>query len=269
MNTSEIIKKSFFLPFKAYKGFILVMLLFFVNEIMGEIINLIEIGDFTPSLIAVDLLVNVTILGICIAVVYHYIYDSFDLREVSITETTKAGFKDELIEWYYYSLAIIGTVIISFALGIYHNIYSILDTVLYVDAKLDSMTLPKLIKFLSPDSYHQLASSIIVTLTIFIILFAIFFSYCSFAKIRLKETGDIKESINFLKLTKIIKNKGIKNYLKFVVLTLVVFGLTLTIMRTLEPYFIIGSVVSAFAEAFALFFIIDSYSLFYYADNIN
>ena len=270
MNTLEIIKKAISLPFKAYKGFILVTFLFFITEITSETINLIEIGDLTPYTIVINLLGDITILGICIAVVYHYIDDSFNIREVSLTTTTKAGFKDELIEWYYYSLAIIGTAIISFALGIYHNIYSILDQVIYIEGKLDSLTLPKLIKYLSPDSCHQLAFSVIATLAIFVILFAIFFSYCSFAKIRLKETGDMKESMNFIKLTKIIKNKGIKQYFIFVILTLIVFGTTLTLMRTLESFFIIGSIVSALTEAFALFFILDSYTLFYkYSDNVN
>ena len=79
----------------------------------------------------------------------------------------------------------------------------------------------------------------------------------------------MKESMNFVKLTKIIKSKGLKRYLIFVVLTLIVFAAVLVIMRTLESYYLIGSVISALAESFGLFFILDSYSLFYYSDNIN
>lgn len=269
MHTFEIIKKAFYLPFRAYKGFILVTFLFFISEIINEIVNQVEIGNLTPVTVLVAFVIDIVILGICIAVVYHYIYSSFDIREVSLTTTAKAGFKDEMIEFYYYMLAIGGTIILSLSLGIYHNITSIIDSVTYIDSKLTTMTLPKLINLLSPDSYHHLASSVIVTLIIFIILFAICFSYCSFAKIRLKETGEIKESINFVKLSKIIKSKGIKKYLNFVVLNFLVFSAVLLLMRTLEYYFVIGSIISALAEAFALFFILDSYSLFYYSDNIN
>lgn len=43
MHTFEIIKKAFYLPFKAYKGFILVTFLFFISEIITEMINQIEI----------------------------------------------------------------------------------------------------------------------------------------------------------------------------------------------------------------------------------
>ncbi|WP_298521501.1 hypothetical protein [uncultured Methanobrevibacter sp.] len=269
MHTWKIIKKAFYLPFRAYKGFILVTFLFFISEIVNSIVNQIEIGNLTPLTVLITFVIDIAILGICIAIVYHYIYSSFDIREVSLTTTAKAGFKDEMIEIYYYMLAIGGTIILSLALGIYHNISSIMDSVTYIDSKLDTVTLPKLLSLLSPDSYHHLASSVIATLIIFIILFAICFSYCSFAKIRLKETGDVKESVNFVKLSKIIKSKGIKKYLNFVILNFLVFSAVLIIMRTLEYYFVIGSIISALAEAFALFFILDSYSLFYYSDNIN
>ncbi len=269
MNTREIIKKAVYLPFRAYKGFILVTFLFLISEIISEQIYRIEIGFLNPIMVIMDMIISIIILGFCIAIVYNYIDESFDIKEVSITATAKVGFKDELIEAYYYSLAIIGTVGLSFALGIYHSISSIIDSVLYVDYKLNTLTLPKLFQLLSPEKYHQLAFSVLTTIAIFVILFAIFFSYCSFAKIRLKETGDMKESMNFVKLTKIIKIKGLKRYLIFVVLTLIVFAAVLVIMRTLESYYLIGSVISALAESFGLFFILDSYSLFYYSDNIN
>ena len=269
METIEIIKKAVYLPFRAYKGFILVTILFLISEIISEQIYRIEIGFLNPTIIIIDTIIGIIILGFCIAIVYNYIDDSFNIMEISITATTKAGFKEELIEAYYYTLAIIGTVAISFALGIYHNISSIIDSVLYINYKLDTLTLPKLFELLSPEKYQQLAFSVLATIGIFVILFAIFFSYCSFAKIRLKETGDMKESMNFVKLTKIIKSKGLKKYLIFVVLTLIVFATVLVIMRTLESHYIIGSIISALAESFALFFILDSYTLFYYSDNIN
>ena len=265
MNTFEIIKKAFFLPFKAYKGFLLVTLLFFISEIANEIVNKTIIEDLTILNVTISYLLGIIVLGISIAVVYHYIYDSFDIREVSFTTTAKAGIKDTLIESYYYSLAIVGTIALSYLLGIYNDIYSIIDSVDYVDEKFCSFTLPKLLKYLSPDTYHQLATSVIVTLVIFVILFAIFFSYCSFAKIRMKETGNLKESMNFVKLTQIIKRKGIRKYLNFVILNFIVFMVVLMLMRTLEAYFITGSIISALAESFALFFILDSYCLFYYS----
>lgn len=265
MHSFEIIKKAFSLPFKAYRGFALVTFLFFMSEITNEKINQMIIRDLTVLTIAIRFLIGIAILGICIAIVYHYIYDSFDIREVSLTTTTKAGFNDTLIESYYYSLAIVGTAVISYLLGIYHDIFSIIYDVLYLDAKLNTMTLPKLIQHLSPDIYHQLASSVMLTLMIFIILFALLFSYCSIAKIRLKETGNVKESMNFIKITKIIKDKGIGKYLTFVILNFIVFAGVLLLMRTMEAYFIFGSIISAISEAFALFFILDSYCLFYYS----
>lgn len=264
MHTFEIIKKAFYLPFKAYKGFILVTFLFFISEIITEMINQIEIVDLTMPILLIDPISGIIILGISIAVVYHYIDDSFDIRDVSITATAKAGFKDTFIESYYYILTITITAIISYALGIYHSIDSVISGIMLVDNKISSLTLPKLVKYLSPDAYHQLAFSVMATLAIFIILFAISFSYCSLAKIRLKETGNMAESMNFIKLTKIIKSKGIKKYMNFIILTFIVFSAVLLIMKTLEYYFIIGSVISALTESFALFFILDSFSLFYH-----
>lgn len=263
MNTYEIIKKSISLPFRAYKGFSLVIFLFFVSEMFADIVIDLPIDDTAYFKFLSMLFVSMTILGINIAIAYHYIYDSFNIRTVSIVTTTKVGVKDFLIESYYYFLAISGTVIISYLLGIYKDIDTALDTLIYLDHKLESMTLPKLLTYLSPKVYYQMAHSVIITLTIFIILFAIFFSYCSIAKIRIKETGNIKESMNFINLTKIIMNKGIKKYLTFVILTFIVFAILLLLMKTLESYFFIGSVISAFSEAFALFFILDSFSLFY------
>lgn len=266
MNTLEIIKKAIALPFRAYKGFALITFLFFVSEIISGIINNTStIDEFTTIKIAISLIIGTVILGICIAIVYHYIYDSFDIWGVSLTTTTKAGINDTLIETYYYCLAIFGTMFLSYILGIYKNIDSIINTVIYVDEKFDSVTLPKILQLLSPDIYHQLASSVIITLVIFIVLFAIFFSYCSLAKIRMKETGNMKESMNFIKLTQIIKNKGIRKYLNFVILNFVVFTAVLILMRTLEAYLIFGSLICAMTEAFALFFILDSYCLFYYS----
>ena len=266
MNTLEIIKKAISLPFRAHKGFALVTLLFFISEIIsGTINNTTIIDEFATIKIAISMTIGAIILGICIAIAYHYIYDSFDIREVSLTTTTKAGVKDTLIETYYYLLAILGTVFISYILGIYKNIDTIIDTVIYVDDKFNSLTLPKIFHLLSQDTYHQLATSVIATLAIFIVLFAIFFSYCSFAKIRMKETGNMKESVNFIKLTYLIKNKGIRKYLNFVILNFVVFAAVLILMKTLEAYLIFGSLISAISEAFALFFILDSYCLFYYS----
>lgn len=263
MDTAEIIKKAFNLPFRAYKGFILVTFLFFMSEICNEFVNQTEFSNLTFFMLLIPPIISIIILGISIAVVYHYIDDSFDIREVSFTTTTKVGLKDILVETYYYFLIILSTGILSYVLGIYHNIYSIMDGLIYLNEKINSLTLPKILKYLSPENYHHLAFSVIVSLAIFTILFAIFFSYCSIAKIRLKETGSIKESINFFKLTKIIKSKGLKKFLNFIILTLIVFSTVLIIMRTLEYYFIIGSIFSALAESFALFFILDSFSLFY------
>lgn len=265
MNTSMIIKKAITLPFRAYKGFILTVFLFFISEMNAGVMNQIEIGDLTIIAVIAVTIINLMILGACIAVVYHYIDDSFNIKEASLTNTTKAGFKDTFLEFYYFSLAVVSTAIISLALGIYHNIYYIIDYVLYINNKASQLTLPKLLKYLSPNAYHQLTLSVVATLLIFIILFAVFLSYCSLAKIRLKDTGDLKESMNFIKLTKIIKDKGIRKYLNFVFLTLFVLGATFIIMRTLEPYLFIGSLLSAFTEAFSLFFILDSFTLFYHS----
>ena len=265
MHTFEIIKKAFYLPFRAYKGFALTTLLFFISEIVQEMLNQAPVNDMTVIMSTLVLIMQIVILGISIAVVYHYIYDSFDIREVSLTATAKAGLKDSLIETYYYSLTLIFTVVITYSLGIYHDIYSIIGSIIYVDAKFQTFTLPQLLKYLSPEAYHHLAVSVIATLAIFVIIFAIAFSYCSFAKIRLKETGSMKESVNFVKLSHIIKSKGIRKYLNFVVLNFIVFMVVLMLMRTLEAYLIAGSIISAMAEAFALFFILDSYCLFYYS----
>ena len=269
MDTTEIIKKAISLPFKAYKGFILVIFLFFISEIIREVIYRINIEYLTPLLVLSELTITVFILGICIALVYHYIDDSFDIKEVSLKTVTKAGFKDRFIEIYYYLLLIIGTIIISSSLGIYKNIFSVMDSIQYVDAELESMTLPKLLNLLSPESYTQLTLSIAAILIIFITLFSIVFAYCSFAKIRLKETGNMEDALNFVKLSRIIKNKGLKKFVIFVILTLIVFGTVLVLIRTLEPYPFIGNITSAFTEAYALFFVLHSYSLFYYSDNIN
>lgn len=266
MDTSEIIKKAVSLPFRAYKGFILVIFLFFLSEIVTEIFNQIEIGELTMMFyFAIPSIFAMIILGFCITIVYHYIDDSFDIREVSLKTTTKAGFKDTLIEFYYYSLTIILTTVITYSLGIYRNIDSLLDGISYVDYKVNTLTFPELLKLFTPDTYHQLASSVIATLAIFVILFAIFFSYCSLAKIRLKETGDIRESMDFINLTKIIKRKGIRKYLSFVILTFIILASVLFLMKALESHPLIGSIISAFTEAFALFFILDSFSLYYYS----
>lgn len=265
MNTIEIIKNATALPFRAYKGFALVTILFFISEIVSEMTNTAPIDEFLTIKMAISLILGVIILGICIAIVYHYIYDSFDIWEVSLTTTAKAGINDTLIETYYYFLAIFGTIFLSYILGIYNNIYSIVNSIIYVDEKFYSMTLPKILHIISSEMYRQLAFSVIATLAIFTILFALCFSYCSFAKIRMKETGDMKESMNFIKLTQIIKSKGIRKYLNFVVLNFIVFGTVLIIMKTLEVYLIFGSLISSMSEAFALFFILDSYCLFYYS----
>ncbi|MBQ2830974.1 DUF4013 domain-containing protein [Methanobrevibacter sp.] len=264
MNTIEIIKKAVSLPFRAYKGFILVTFLFFVSEVINETNNLGTINELTPIKLVIGGIISIIVLGISIAIVYHYIFDSFDVREVSIKYTTKVGFRDTLTELYYYLLTFLSTGIICYALGIYRNIDSILNNFEYIDTKLHTLTLPKLINLLSPDTYQHLAFSVMVTLAVFMIMFAIFFSYCSLAKIRLKETESLKESMNFIKLTKIIRKNGIKKYLNFVILTLIVFSVALMLMKTLESYFIVGSLISALAEAFGLFFILDSFSLFYF-----
>ena len=265
MNTFEIVKKAFILPFRAYKGFILVTALFFMTEMIKEIINSEYIGDLSLFIFIAYEIISIIILGVCIAISYHYVYDSFDIREVSLKTTAKAGFKDTMIESYYYLLVIIGTILISYGTGLYHNIFTLFSNLNYVEYKVETLTLPELIKYLSPDAYHHLAFSVVATLAIFVILFAICFSYCSFAKIRLTETGDIKESVNFIKITKIIKMKGVRKYLYFVILTFVLFATVFILMKTLESYFIIGSIISSMMEAFSLFFILDSFSLFYYS----
>lgn len=107
MHTYEIIKRAFYLPFKAYKGFILVTVLFFMSEIVNAITNNMQIEDLTIFVMLAPLAFGIIVLGFCIAIVYHYIDDSFDIREVSLITTTKAGFKDTAIEIYYYAISII------------------------------------------------------------------------------------------------------------------------------------------------------------------
>ena len=263
MDTSTIIKKSVTFPFRAYKGFILTIFLFFISEMISEILASISISNVTPLLRIVTIISQILLLGTCISVVYHYIDESFDIKEMSLTYTAKIGFKDMLVESYYYSLVVICTSGLTFVLGIYRNIHSIIDQVLYLNNKLSHLTFPKLLKYLSPESYAQLSFSITIALLIFMIFFAVFLSYCSIAKIRLRETGDLKESMNFIKLSKIIKSKGIRRYLNFVILAMLMLAATFIIMRTLQPYIFIDGLLSSFTEAFSLFFILDSFTLFY------
>ena len=266
MHTFEIIKKAFNLPFKAYKGFILVTILFFISEITNEIIYQIEFGDLSVLILTLVPIGDIVLFGASIAIVYHYIDESFDIRKLSLKTTTKVGFNELILELYYYNITLIGTTILSYLLGIFHNINSIIDNILLLNDEINSMTLPRILEYMNPEAYQQLASSVIPLIAIFLILFTIFFSYCSLGKIILKETNSMKESVNLVKLTKIIKRKGFRKYLNFVILTLIVLSFVLLLMKTFEYYFIIGSVFSALAEAFALFFVLDSFSLFYYSN---
>lgn len=265
MNTIEIIKNAVILPFRAYKGFILVTFLFLLSEIVNETFNMVSAEDLTFVYMFIPPIFSIIILGLCIAIVYHYIDDSFDIREVSIKTTTKAGFKDLFIESYYYTLTVILTAAISYAFGIYHNIYSLIDGLDYIGTKVENLTLPGLIALLTPDRYNELAFSVVATLAIFVIFFSIFLSYCSLGKIRLKETGKMGEALSLTKLTRIINQKGIRKYLNLVILTSIISGAVLLIMKTLQSYVFTGSLISALTEAFALFFILDSFSLYYYS----
>ena len=265
MNTFGIVKKAVTLPFRAYKGFILVTFLFFLSEIVTDAFNMVSVEDLTFVYMFIPPVFNVVILGLSIGIVYHYIDDSFDIREVSLKTTTKAGFKDLFIESYYYSLTVIFTAVISYAFGIYHNIYSLIDGLDYLGTKVENLTLPGLIALLTPDRYNELAFSVVATLAIFAILFSIFLSYCSLGKIRLKETGKMGEALSIIKLTRIINQNGIRKYLNLVILTSIISGAVLLLMKTLQSYVFTGSLISALTEAFALFFILDSFSLYYYS----
>lgn len=264
MNTIEIIKKSFMLPFKAYKGFILVTLLFFACEMVTDLLYRTATSKLTIVEFTITLIIYIIALGVSVAIVYHYIDDSFNIREISIKTTAKAGINDIILECYYYILAIGTTVILTRYLGLYDNMFTVLDNIVYVEQEFVTAPLPEFLNFISPLTLTQFTFSFLASLAIFVILFALFFSYCSFGKIRLTETGNLIEGMNIIKITKIIIKKGIIRYLGFIILTFTIFMTVFLIMKTLDAYLLIGSIISAMTESFALFFILDSFSLFYY-----
>ena len=265
MNTFEIVKKAFYFPIHNYRGFIKVTFLFLLSEIISHIVFYSEIGDLESYYFLGAGLFFLLVLGASTIIVFSIIDSSEDMERISLRKSTKVGIKDSLIEVYYFILVIVVSTIVSMLLGFFNNFNSFFDELTFVGVEINNMTIPKLISYLSPDTLSSLSNSVLGIIIVFIVCYAIFFSLGSIAKIRLKETNDFQESLDFIKLFKIVMEKGIKKYLNFIIINFLVFGFVVVILHTLEAFPIIGSIVSALLESFSIFFILYSYTLFYYS----
>lgn len=265
MNTSEIIKKAVYFPINNYRAFIKVTLMFLISEMICEVIFSLPINDYTIFRIWIVNILSLFVLGAATLYVFGIIDNSDEGNDLDldIKKSTKVGINDLLVESYYFTLTVVVSAAVSLSLGFFHDISTFMDNVSYIEYEMIDINLPKLFELVSPESMASLSHSVIGMIVVFIISYAIFFSLCSIAKIRLKETNDFKEALNFIRLFSIIQEKGFRKYLNFVILNFLVFGFVVLCMRSLEAVPIIGSLISSILESFSIFFILDSYSLFY------
>lgn len=243
MGVTDIIKDAFLYPIHDYKNWLIVGILFLI---MAVVMRLMSIGGAASIILAVVLIILfIFMLGLGIDVEKQSINGSNIIPNPNPVLNFKDGIKCIIVQFLYYLVPLIITVIVAFVTGVFDVIHRIL---------LFQSTLTSITGFngqvaaqaISPGLFRELVVSSLPTILIGFIFFVIFSFLLIIGQVRLAETGSIKEALNIGEVTHRIGEIGIGKLIAYVILG----GICISIISMISAIFnvipYVGMMISYF-----------------------
>ena len=264
MRIREIILDSICLPFKKYKLFLFIILQSFICEVISELMYSIELGKWTPLVMLTNAMITMIILGFMLNLTYRVVFN--EEIELNPKEHFLEGVKEYIVTEYYILLTFITSSIFVVPTGVYARLMHINEYISRMDINTTFMTLHELSHQLPVNLQIDLQHSLQLNVLIAANLFILFSSMGFIGKTLLYNTGKISYALDFRKIFVVIKNIGIKKYLKFIIgIAIVIIIVTNSVL--LLGYFFRDNAISAIIEAFTLIFSTNAFYSIYFKDN--
>ncbi|MBE6494328.1 MAG: DUF4013 domain-containing protein [Methanosphaera stadtmanae] len=262
MKNIEIIKQSLLFPIKYYKHFIIVTVLFLISELSREhFLHLIPEDHIIPLFI-ISILLPLIVLGISLQIIFHAIDDKKGFPKLTLKSSIDEAAKDTVLELYYYGLALIITVLLSIPIGLFRNMGDFSSYLSNIMTRLEHLNPIEIIGAAHNIFLLNNIDPLIFSLIIFIIAFIIMFSLCTLCKIDLETNHNFKQIFNIKYVLSKVMKIGIKKYLEFLLLVIIICILVANIVQLIHSSYI-GSFLSALLESFSLFFFLHSFAQLY------
>lgn len=259
MRIRNIIIESLKLPTKRYKSFIIVFLLALLCENINFYMNHLQLGSWTILRIVINSIVTIMILGLMINVTDHAVFE--EEIKLNIYENIIEGIKDYLITFYYLILSFICTSFFIVPTGAYSQLLHIQEYVINNNIDVALLTISELSHQLPVSLQLDMQHILQINLIIGIIIFITFTSFGFIGKIILKKSDNMLNAIDLRIIFQIIRNIGIKHYLKFQSCIIIITVLLFNTLIRLESY-ISGIFISALLEALVLFILTNAFYYF-------
>ena len=261
MRIRNIILNSCYLPFKKYKLFILIFILTLLCEVLSDEMYSINIGKWTPLMMLGNTIIAMIILGLMMNITYRAVFE----EEIKLNpkEHLLEGIKEYVGTLYYLLLTFIISSLFIIPTGVYARLTHINEYISKMDINATFMTFHELAHQLPVDLQINLMHSIQLNVLIAIILLIFFTSMGFIGKLLLYNTGKISYALDFRKIFVVIKNIGVKRYLKFLlcigIVTIIIVNSTFIL-----GYFFRDTSISALIESFTLIFSTNAFYLIYF-----
>jgi len=264
MKNIDIIKESFLFPIKNYKYFAIAIILFLISEFSQEYFLHVKDSDISMIIMMIlSLIIPLLALGISLQIIFHLLDKKRGKPDISLQESMKEALQDLILESYYFLLALIISAILAIPTGLFQKIDDIPTFMSDLMMATEGTSVFEIMGSLPDLTMLDTLDSLKITLAIFIIIFVIMFSICTIAKIDLNINEKYKQTFNVFHMLGIIKKIGISKYMGFLLLIVIISIFIANIIYLLNSSHIIGSIISAFLEAFTLFFFLHSFAKLY------
>ena len=259
MRIKHIISDSLKLPIERPKDFLIVFLLAVLSEIITHYFYSLKLGNWTSLAMILNSVITIIILGLMVNITDHAIFE--EKVKLKFYEHLMEGLKDYIITYYYMILSLISSSLFIVPTGSYSRLMHIHEYILNNNIDVTLMTLSELSHQLPVPLQLDLQHSIQINLLIAIVIFITLTTFGFIGKILLIKSDKLSNALDLRVIFKIIKNIGIKRYLKFLfVITIIILVLFNTLVL-LEPY-ISGIFISGLLEATVLFILTNAFYLF-------
>lgn len=256
MRIKHIIIESLKLPLKRKKSFFSVFVLGLICEIITNHMYNLNLGYWTLITMILNSIITIMFLGVMINITEHAVFE--EIIRLNFMNHLIEGIKDYFITFYYMIISFIVTSFFIVPTGAYSRLMHIHEYVIHNDINATFLTLNELSHQLPVSLVLDMQHILQLNLLIGIIIFITFTSFGFIGKILLIKSDNLSYALDLRVIFRIIRNIGIKRYLKFLLCIIIITVLLFNTLVRLEP-FISGIFISALLEAIVLFFLTNAF----------
>ncbi|MBR0272245.1 MAG: DUF4013 domain-containing protein [Methanobrevibacter sp.] len=253
----DIIKESFFKPFREYKTFIFVIALAVLCKIISDELYSLHIGKWSLPIMGATSLVILMIVGIMLSHV-NRVVNKTEVEYFNVKENIMEGFKEYIINLYYMILSFLLSLLFTIPTGVYTKIIHIHDYFLSNDMNTAFLTLHELSESIPINLQLDLAHSLQINLIIGMLIAMTLISFGFIGRIILLKTDSMKKALNLRNVFEVVKEIGYIRYIKFILAGSAIIIVMFNILISLK-FFLSDIMISSIFEAFVLIFATNSF----------